>query len=292
MFSHISDIVRELQQEITQPKEKFKFPFETINHAFAGKDGVEYNSIITITGLPGVGKSTLVEQIKSTALKNQVAVYAIELEMPPKAQLLRRLKYELNKEEITVDDLNQVDTTAPYFIFSEALLASELIALLKTRITDPKRKYLVTIDSAPLINGFNDKDRLDSLYKQLVNFNLYLNNRGIKALFIVLTHLNRECVKPERLMFKTTHYPTQSDILNSAAPYNFSDIVLAIHKPADFLPPNHLYGIDDFVIRDEDGNPHLFVHVLKNRQGIPNTVHKLTVNNSGFIVEHTDNQSS
>lgn len=133
----------------------------------------------------------------------------------------------------TVGTVNQIEATIRAFIANRQLL-------------EKKKGLVVTLDHVLLTKGKEgaaEKQVVDSLMHKLVELKKTLvEKEGMRVLFIVLSQLNRDIEKPERVNNAFFHYPTKNDIFAASSVYYSSDYVLVTHKPSIVNGIDNFYG--------------------------------------------------
>ncbi len=287
-------------------------------------DGLEWNRIITIAGLSGVGKSIGSSQLKRDLVDcnpdEKFDILAFEMEMSGIDQVTRDIssKVEMSTkkiysagEKLSQAEYDLISETGdkmkyyPIYVIDEVGTVDQIIETILKYVEENKLKaagkgIICTIDHTLLIRGIareNDqKAVVDDLYIALVALKKHFETMEVNCMFIVLNQLNREIEKGERVSNPMMQYPNRTDIFGSSAPYFCSDYVVIMHKPAIiesigkfYGPPRdgHIYGLPVF----NPLNPNqamIYWHVLKARFAEPCIIALLDDFKNSRILEFTD----
>lgn len=141
---------------------------------------------------------------------------------------------------------------------------------------EKERGIIITIDHLLLIKGQrgeNEKEVVDDLMHKCVQLKKSLMAEGYKVMFILLSQLNRDIERQERVMNPMFHYPTKSDIFAASSIYYCSDVVIILHKPALIEGIGSYYGTaksgfpNGLPIFTDDKRAMIYWHIIKSRFG-------------------------
>jgi replicative DNA helicase len=107
---------------------------------------------------------------------------------------------------------------------------------------------VVTLDHALLTKGKQtdlEKVIIDELMRKFVDLKKLFASKGLKIIFVVLSQLNRDIEKPERVQNQFLQFPNRNDIFASSAIYTCSDYVIITHRPAVVTGMRDFYGPPD-----------------------------------------------
>lgn len=277
-----------------------KTSFKKLNDALF--EGLEWNRIITICGLSGSGKSLMLSQIKRDIVdlnKNQeFDILSFEMEMLGIDQVARDISSKVNlstKElysagsKLNEQEYDTISKTAdkmkyyPIYIVDEVGTVDDIVSTVLEFVEDKQlasngKGFICTFDHSLLVKGAVNEDAekqiVDKLYKTLIQLKKYLETLKIKCIFIILSQLNREIEKSERITNPMLQYPNKNDIFASSAAYYCSDYVIVTHKPAViegigvyYGPPRgteYPYGLPVFNPKDPQ-QAMIYWHILKSR---------------------------
>lgn len=267
-------------------------------------NGFEWNRIATIGAMSGSGKSVLIEQWKRGFCQLNkdengevpFEILSFEFEMSSEDQLLRNVSaitgftYQklLSADEILTDEEYKIVeeavkelTSYPIFPVDEVGTVDSFVntikAFAKTRnLKGRKKGLIITLDHVLLTEGKNNEDErkiVTELYQKTVRLQKELNEDGLDTLFFFLSQFNREIEKIERKSNPEYHYPNRNDLFGASAIFMCSDYIFAIHKPQ--ILNLQTYGLPSkkfprgMPIVTEQGQPFIYIHVLKQRYGKP-----------------------
>ncbi len=300
-YRHISKAVEETIQYISDRREGKQLPLYTtkskLNKAI---DGFSWGRIYTLCGLSGSGKSITIEELKRDLIdcnKTQnFDILSFEFEMLAIDQITRNISgkteksvnelYSANKEYLDSETFEQavkateILTKYPIYYVDEIGTVNEIkstiLSFLDEHNANKDRGLVVTIDHVLLTRGMSgqaEKEVVDQLMHTCVELKKSLTSAGYKIMFILLSQLNREIEKQERVLNPMFHFPTKNDIFAASSVYYCSDVVLILHKPAIieglggyYGPPRKGYpkGLPIFTQNQE---AFIYWHIIKSRFG-------------------------
>src|SRR3990167_3455765 len=225
-----------------------------------GINGLEWGTINTIGGMSSAGK-TAVASILETGLfdlnpKEDFACLNLCFEMKASKLIGRKLSSKL---KISTTQLYSGDTIFNNFEdlnkYSEELKKHEVYYLedyttvigiknvfvqlynhlnpnAKNIPLDQHKGLVLFLDHSILVKKDSENSRLDALHGLCEMFNDL--KKKYKGIFIILTQLNRSIEASERRdedKNQILHFVTRSDIYGGESLFQFSDIVLIIHRP-------------------------------------------------------------
>lgn len=258
-----------------------KTPWAKLNEATAG--GFEWNSIITIAGRSGSGKTTILNEFTRKVFKNnpqeEICVLDFQFEMTHEATGIREFTQvtghsykELLSAERPLDDvsINKIST----FVNNQAVRdiyqvdSAQTVQGIKHLVEEffkehPNKRVIVTIDHSYLIrSAASEKDKFETLYN-LGEMMTELKKK-LNIMWIVLTQMNRSIESDVRTVPGTTgNYPTSSDVFGADALLQHSDILMIISVPSLLNIP--VYGPKKIPVTPDL----LILHLLKVRNGEP-----------------------
>ena len=281
IWKHISEIHDEAIQYIVDRRDgkikSIKTPWSSFNDA--GTGGLEWNNIITISGVPGSGKTLILNQITRNAHKlnptEDFAVLDFQFEMTIKATGIREFSSVVGKtykellsvdSKVSQDDLDKIwghtkrSLGADIYQIETPLTVDQMESVIKQFIAEVKKPTIVTLDHSILIKqGSGEKDKFESLYA--LGEKLTKLKKELPVMFIILTQMNRSIEDQVRKAPGTIgNYPTRADIFGGESLMQHSDIVIAINRPGIWM---EVYGPEQFEVSDRI----LALHFLKTRNG-------------------------
>lgn len=279
-----SDILKYIDGRRKGEFKSLKTPWEKFNDACMG--GIEWQTITTIAGVSGSGKTAIVNQLETALFdlnpEEKFSILSLNFEMLSKKLIGRKISHDLKLtttelysavKNVNISDdtfeeavkvtqrLNNYDI---YYVETpgsvEQIKATILSFALSKRNENPNAGVVVMLDHLLLVNG---KDG-DLERKILFDLMLMFNNlkKSLKISFILLSQLNRDIESSERLENPELHFPRKKDIFGADSIYQFSDVVLISHRP-ELLGINY-YGPYKWQTKDV-----IFFHFIKMREGEP-----------------------
>jgi hypothetical protein len=136
---------------------------------------------------------------------------------------------------------------------------------------------IVEVDHAVITRGRegdSQKDKIDKLMETLNSVKKKIANRGGEVFFIILSQMNREIKKSDRMNDPAQHYPLTSDLFAASSIEFFSDYILVTHMPYKLHLPKYTdQGYPIKLIEDNEFETQfIYWHLLKNRDGEPDFV--------------------
>ena len=239
--------------------------------------GIEPNTVYTIAGISGSGKSAVANLIQIDLIDlnptMDIVVLTFSLEMVGFRQIGRTLSNKLRK---TTSDLysskqdldddtyqqvinvsNQLKNYPIYFVDSPGTpeqVRQTILDFYESYVKGSNRYFVIIYDHALLTKRVGSTiDTLSELQEVFIQ---------IKKLplttVIQLSQMNRNIESPERINNSLAHYPMRSDLSSSDSIFQASDYVLVIHRP-EILNIRE-YGPDRLPTLNK-----VYIHILKNR---------------------------
>lgn len=278
-FRHISTATNEAVEYIRKRKnheiQSLRTRWNKFNKSCMG--GIEPNTIYTIVGISGSGKSSFVNTLETDLIdlnSNQdVIVLNFSFEMLSSRQVGRKISSKLRQttaelysanNELTDDLLDRVEQTSQqiksypiYYVDTPGTvedIASTINYFYETKAKD--KKFVIILDHTLLVEGQNRENALQvisELQKLFIKVKKLPNTTIIQ-----LSQMNRNIENPERINNPSMHYPMRSDISSADTIFHASDYVICIHRPE--LLNIQQYGPNRLLVKNK-----VYLHILKNR---------------------------
>lgn len=278
-FRHISTAANEAVEYIRKRKnheiQSLRTRWNKFNKSCMG--GIEPNTIYTIVGISGSGKSSFVNTLETDLIdlnSNQdVIVLNFSFEMLSSRQVGRKISGKLRQttaelystnNELTDDLLDRVEQTSQqiksypiYYVDTPGTvedIASTINYFYETKAKD--KKFVIILDHTLLVEGQNRESALQvisELQKLFIKVKKLPNTTIIQ-----LSQMNRNIENPERINNPSMHYPMRSDISSADTIFHASDYVICIHRPE--LLNIQQYGPNRLLVKNK-----VYLHILKNR---------------------------
>lgn len=278
-FRHISTATSEAVEYIRKRKnheiQSLATRWKKFNKSCMG--GIEPNTIYTIVGISGSGKSSFVNTLETDLIdlnSNQdVIVLNFSFEMLSSRQVGRKISSKLRQttaelysanNELTDDLLDRVEQTSQqiksypiYYVDTPGTvedIASTINYFYETKAKD--KKFVIILDHTLLVEGQNRESALQvisELQKLFIKVKKLPNTTIIQ-----LSQMNRNIESPERINNPSMHYPMRSDISSADTIFHASDYVICIHRPE--LLNIQQYGPNRLLVKNK-----VYLHILKNR---------------------------
>lgn len=239
--------------------------------------GIEPNTVYTIAGISGSGKSSMANLIQTDLIDlnpdEDIIVLTFSLEMVGFRQVgrtlsnkLRRTTSTLYSSETDLDDetfrkvidvSNRLKEYPIYFVDNPGT-PMQVDAIIKwfynEYVKGTNKHFVIIYDHALLTKQVGSVIETVSELERV-----FIQAKKLPLTSVIqLAQMNRNIEQPERINNPLSHYPMRSDLSSSDAIFQASDYVLVIHRP-EILNIQE-YGPNHLPVQNK-----VYVHMLKNR---------------------------
>ena len=239
--------------------------------------GIEPNTVYTIAGISGSGKSSMANLIQTDLIDlnpdEDIIVLTFSLEMVGFRQVgrtlsnkLRRTTSTLYSSETDLDDetfrkvidvSNKLKEYPIYFVDNPGT-PMQVDAIIKwfynEYVKGTNKHFIIIYDHALLTKQVGSVIETVSELERV-----FIQAKKLPLTSVIqLAQMNRNIEQPERINNPLSHYPMRSDLSSSDAIFQASDYVLVIHRP-EILNIQE-YGPNHLPVQNK-----VYVHMLKNR---------------------------
>lgn len=239
--------------------------------------GIEPNTVMTIAGISGSGKSSVANSIQTDIIdlnpNEDIIILTFSLEMVGFRQVGRTLSSKLRKttstlysSETSLDDntfrkvinvSNQLKEYPIYFVDNPTtpMQVQEIIDNFYNKyVKGTKKHFIIIYDHALLTKQIGSViDTISELERVFIQVKKYPLTSIIQ-----LTQMNRNIENSERINNPLAQYPMRSDLSSADAVFQGSDYVVVIHRP-------EILGIEQYGPNHLPTTNKVYMHILKNR---------------------------
>ena len=239
--------------------------------------GIEPNTVYTIAGISGSGKSSFANEISTDIVDlnqgEEIIILIFSLEMVGFRQVGRTLSSKLRKttstlysSETDLDDetfrkvvqvSNQLKEYPIYFVDNPTtpMEAEQIIkSFYESYVKGTNKHFIIMYDHALLTKPAGSViETMQELERVFISAKKYHMTSIIQ-----LAQMNRNIESPERINNMLSHYPMRSDISSADALFQASDYVIVIHRP-------EILGIQEYGPSHLPTQNKVYLHILKNR---------------------------
>nr|DAX57018.1 MAG TPA: Helicase, ATPase, REPLICATION [Crassvirales sp.] len=239
--------------------------------------GIEPNTVLTIAGISGSGKSSFANLITTDVIdlnpQEDIIVLNFSLEMVGFRQVgrtlsnkLRRTTSTLYSSEKSLDDetfrkvisvTNQLKEYPIYFIDSPTTptqVENIIYEFYNTYVKGTNKHFIIIYDHALLTK------QVGSILETISELErVFIQIKKLPMTSVIqLAQMNRNIEAPERINNPMSHYPMRSDLSSSDAIFQASDYVCVIHRP-------EILNIQEYGKSKLSTTNKVYIHMLKNR---------------------------
>ena len=239
--------------------------------------GIEPNTVYTIAGISGSGKSSFVNELTTDVIdlnpNEDIIILSFSLEMVGFRQVGRTLSNKLRKTTSTLysseTDLdentfkevvrvsNQLKEYPIYFVDNPGTpedVRRIINEFYFTYVKDTGKHFLIVYDHTLLTKQVGSvietTAELERVFIQAKKFPL--------TSVVQIAQMNRNIESSERINNPLSHYPMRSDLSSSDAMFQASDYVLVMHRP-------EILNIQEYGPNHLPTQNKVYMHMLKNR---------------------------
>lgn len=239
--------------------------------------GIEPNTVYTIAGISGSGKSSMANLIQTDIIdlnpNEDIIVLTFSLEMVGFRQVGRTLSNKLRRttstlyssetdlDESTFKDVinvsNQLKKYPIYFVDnpSTPTQVNNIIRWFYDKYVKNTNKHFVIIYDHALLT--KQEGSMIETISELERVFIQAKKLPLTSV-IQLAQMNRNIEQPERINNPLSHYPMRSDLSSSDSIFQASDYVIVIHRP-------EILNIQEYGPNHLPVNNKVYLHMLKNR---------------------------
>jgi replicative DNA helicase len=255
--------------------ESLKTHWQKFNACCMG--GIEPNTVYTITGISGSGKSSFVNTIETDLIEQNpgkdIIVLSFTLEMISYRQIGRKITTKLHRTTSDLYSANKDldDTTFgavvdlacryksyPIYYVDESgtpeQVKETILSFYKDKVEGTGKYFVILYDHVLLTNQTGSViETISDLQK------IFINIKKLPLTTVIqIAQMNREIEKPDRISNPAMHFPMRSDISSSDSIFQASDYVIVIHRP-------EILGIQSYGINHWPTMNKVFLHMIKVR---------------------------
>lgn len=239
--------------------------------------GIEPNTVYTIAGISGTGKSSMVNTMIFDLVdlnpSDEIIVLNFSFEMVGFRQVGRTLSNKLRKTTSTLysaetdldDDTfrkviavsNQLKEYPIYFVDNPCTptqLGEIIQSFYKQYVINTGKHFIVVLDHTLLAKPIGSTlDTISELERVLIQ-----TKKLPLTSVIQIAQMNRNIEQPERINNPLGHFPMRSDLSSSDAIFQASDYVMVLQRP-------EILNIQEYGPNHLPTQNKVYMHILKNR---------------------------
>ena len=239
--------------------------------------GIEPNTVYTIAGISGSGKSSFVNEMTTDIIDlnpgEDIIILNFSLEMVGFRQVgrtlsnkLRRTTSALYSSETDLDDETFRKVVAvsnklkeyPIYFVDDPGTPSEVEKIIKsfyeTHVKGTNKHFVIFYDHTLLTKQVGSViETTSELERVFIQAKKYPMTSVVQ-----IAQMNRNIEASERINNPSSHYPMRSDLSSSDAMFQASDYVLVMHRP-------EILNIQEYGPNRLPTQNKVYMHMLKNR---------------------------
>ena len=239
--------------------------------------GIEPNTVMTIAGISGSGKSSFANLIQTDLIdlnpSEDIIILTFSLEMVGFRQVGRTLSNKLRKttsalysSETDLDDetfrkviavSNKLKEYPIYFVDNPTtpMQVEQIIRAFYEKYVKGTNKHFVVIYDHALLTK-----QIGSVIETISELErVFIQVKKLPLTSVIqIAQMNRNIESSERINNPLSHYPMRSDISSSDAIFQASDYVHVIHRP-------EILNIQEYGPNHLPTQNKVYLHILKNR---------------------------
>ena len=239
--------------------------------------GIEPNTVYTIAGISGSGKSSFVNELTTDIIDlnpgEDIIILNFSLEMVGFRQVgrtlsnkLRRTTSALYSSETDLDDETFRKVVAvsnklkeyPIYFVDDPGTPSEVEKIIKsfyeTHVKGTNKHFVIFYDHTLLTKQVGSViETTSELERVFIQAKKYPMTSVVQ-----IAQMNRNIEASERINNPSSHYPMRSDLSSSDAMFQASDYVLVMHRP-------EILNIQEYGPSRLPTQNKVYMHMLKNR---------------------------
>tara|TARA_R110001606_G_scaffold365323_1_gene520122 strand:+ start:7982 stop:8959 length:978 start_codon:yes stop_codon:yes gene_type:complete len=257
-------------------------PWSKYNHV--SMDGIEWNTIHTIAGMSGSGKTAIINQLETELFNlnpdENFAVLSFNFEMLARQLVSRKLSNKLDLttrqlhsgiEGFSLNDtefhkvlgVQQEFNKLPIFYVempgTVEMIRNTIEKFIKEDF-NKDRGVVVMLDHTILVRGRQGEMERMVLVELMIMANSLKKQH--KIAFVFLSQLNREIESADRITEPSQQFPKKKDLFGGDSVFMFSDLVMVSMNPEQL-------GMETYGPKAWPTCGALFWHFIKVREGQP-----------------------